>query len=125
MSKFKKHQMILPRLAFDLPSIQKNLSRITNANGYTYDIINAYGQTAQVSKVEVDTKWFSVFSKDKTLAPYESLVTMTAVLNPGATVSQLLAVNPTLGSTQKINSALERIRSKGFPFIDNFISEVY
>jgi len=125
MSKFCKNQMLLPRMCFDLLNIQMHLSRVTKAAGYHYELINAYGQTINVSKAEVDSKWFSVFSKDKTLAAYESLVTMTVVLNPGATVSQLLVVNPTLGSTQKINSALERIRSKGFPFIDNFISEIY
>lgn len=115
--------MILPRLCFDLPNIQTQLSRITNASGYNYELINAYGQTASIPKQVVDSKWFSVFSKDKTLAPYESQVCMTAVSYPGCSVSELLARNPILGSTTKILGALERIRSKGFSMIDCFIAQ--
>lgn len=111
-------------MCFDLEMIRLNLSRITSANGYHYELINAFGNKAKLGKGEVDSRWFSVFSKDKTLATYESLVTMSAVLNPGCSVSQLLMYVPPLGSTQKINSALERIRAKGFPFIDCFLSGV-
>ena len=118
---FSKHDIIMPRGMFDLVAMQKHISRILNAAGPNYMLINAYGQQIQVSKAEVDSRWFSLFSPGKTLAPYESQVMMTAVMYPGGTVSQLLINCPILASTQKVRGALERIRKKGFPCIDNFL----
>lgn len=119
---FSKHDMLLPKLSFDLPSLQTNISRVVDARGQNYTLINAYGQTVSISKAEVDSRWFNLFSPGRTLAPFESQVMMAAVLIPGCTVSQILQRNPSLGSCQKILGALTRIRTKGCPYLDNFLA---